>query len=118
MGFGWARLSGFVEVDGLACYLTSVNDSRNVHTIKLLIDVEYDPEAPVWVAVNDRLGLATEATTMEVLTYKLQEMIPELVEMNHLDVSHPVPFVLVSHCPEVGRTLTESPSLGFRHLFE
>lgn len=84
-----------------ACHLTSAKDARNVHAMELLIDVEYDPEARMWVAVNDRLGLATEATTMEVLTYKLQEMIPELVEMNHLDVPHPVPFVLVSRCPAI-----------------
>jgi hypothetical protein len=50
--------------------------------MELIVQVEYDNEARVWVAQNDALGLATEADTMEVLTYKLQEMIPELVELN------------------------------------
>jgi hypothetical protein len=54
--------------------------------MELIVSVEYDDEARVWFAQNDTLGLATEADTMEVLTYKLQEMIPELVELNRIDV--------------------------------
>jgi predicted RNase H-like HicB family nuclease len=69
--------------------------------MELIVTVEYDEEARVWVAQNDVLGLATEADTMEVLTYKLQEMIPELVELNNITVPRPVAFTLVSHRPAV-----------------
>ena len=69
--------------------------------MELIINVEYDEEARVWVAQNDVLGLATEAGTMEVLTYQLQEMIPEFVELNNIDVPRPVAFTLVSRRPAV-----------------
>jgi hypothetical protein len=64
--------------------------------MELIVQVEYDEEARVWIAQNDVLGLATEADTMEVLTYKLQEMIPELVDLNRIDVPRPVSFSLMS----------------------
>lgn len=69
--------------------------------MELIVSVEYDDEARVWVAHNDELGLATEADTMEVLTYKLQEMIPELVELNGLQVPRPVAFTLLVRRPAV-----------------
>ena len=62
----------------------------------LVIEAQYDEEARVWVAVNEELGLATEAETLDVLTYKLQEMVPELATLNNLEVSRPVSFTLRS----------------------
>jgi hypothetical protein len=69
--------------------------------MELIVQVDYDEEARVWVAHNDELGLATEADTMEVLTYKLQEMIPELVELNNINVPRPIAFTLVSRRPAI-----------------
>ena len=69
--------------------------------MELTVQVEYDEEARVWIAQNDVLGLATEADTLEVLTYKLQEMIPELVELNEIDVPRPVAFTLVLRRPAI-----------------
>ncbi len=63
---------------------------------ELVIEAQYDEEARVWVAVNDELGLAIEAETLDVLTYKLQQMVPELATLNHLDISRPVTFTLRS----------------------
>ena len=62
----------------------------------LVINASYDEEAQVWVASNDEFGLATEAATIDVLEYKLQEMIPELAELNGVDLPHPIRFTLVS----------------------
>ncbi len=62
----------------------------------LVINASYDEEAQVWVASNDELGLATEAATIDLLEYKLQEMIPELAELNGLDLPRPIRFTLVS----------------------
>jgi hypothetical protein len=63
---------------------------------KLVIEARYDEEARVWVAVNQELWLATEAEAVDVLTYKLQEMVPELATLNNLEVSRPVRFTLRS----------------------
>jgi len=62
----------------------------------LQITAEYDDEAHVWVAIEDRIGLATEAESLDVLGYKLQEMIPELAELNHWSGPKPITFTLVS----------------------
>ena len=49
----------------------------------LLVRVDWDPEAKVWVADSDDVpGLATEAQTVEDLMAKLENMIPELLELN------------------------------------
>lgn len=43
----------------------------------------WDKDVEVWVATSEDVpGLATEASTIEVLTQKLREMIPELLELN------------------------------------
>lgn len=60
------------------------------------INAFYDEDARMWVAENDEIGLATEAESVEVLTYKLKEMIPELVELNNIEVPHPVEFSLIT----------------------
>lgn len=50
---------------------------------QLLIHAEWDDEAKVWVATSDDVpGLITEAETVERLEAKLQDMIPELLELN------------------------------------
>lgn len=47
------------------------------------VQADWDPEADVWVATSkDVPGLATEASTLELLTRKLRKMIPELLLAN------------------------------------
>jgi Domain of unknown function (DUF1902) len=49
------------------------------------VEAFWDSEAAVWVATSETiLGLVTEADTIEALTEKLHNMIPELVELNQL----------------------------------
>ena len=49
------------------------------------IDAFWDQEAQVWVAQSEDVpGLVTEASTIEVLTDKLKQMIPELLLVNHI----------------------------------
>ncbi len=62
----------------------------------LQITAEYDDEAHVRVAVEDRIGLPTEAETLDVLGYELQERIPELAELNHWSGPKPITFTLMS----------------------
>jgi predicted RNase H-like HicB family nuclease len=49
----------------------------------IIVHAEWDEEAGVWVATSDDVpGLITEAETVERLERKLQNMIPELLELN------------------------------------
>ena len=64
------------------------------------VHADWDPEADVWVATSDDVpGLATEASTIEILTEKLRMMIPELLKANQLvssDEAQAVSFELRS----------------------
>lgn len=43
----------------------------------------WDAESGVWVASSDDVpGLVTEAESLEALEFKLQTMVPELLEIN------------------------------------
>lgn len=71
------------------------------------IHADWDPEAGVWVATSDDVpGLATEASTIDVLMDKLRTMIPELLEANQLlpsGQSEGIAFELTSHRQETVR---------------
>ena len=65
---------------------TSVSESRLdlVYTRAMqtfTVRAFWDDDAEVWVADSSQVpGLCTEATTLELLSQKLQVMIPELLE--------------------------------------
>ncbi|MBW4557783.1 MAG: DUF1902 domain-containing protein [Trichormus sp. ATA11-4-KO1] len=65
----------------------------------------WDSEAEVWVATSEDLpGLVTEAFTMESLTNKLREMIPEIMILNRVvppDYVGSIRFDLTSHRQEL-----------------
>jgi hypothetical protein len=69
------------------------------------IEAFWDSEALVWVAQsNDVPGLVTEADTIEALTTKLREMIPELLLLNNIvaaEYAGNITFELVSHRQEL-----------------
>lgn len=48
------------------------------------VQVAHDPEAGVYVAVCDELGLVTEAATKEALTDAAMALVPELIQENNL----------------------------------
>lgn len=61
------------------------------------VRAEWDQEAEVWVATSDDVpGLATEAETLELLSAKLNRMIPELLEANGVTPSEDVAFELLA----------------------
>ncbi len=52
--------------------------------MKLTVQAIWDAEAQVWVATSKNVpGLATEADTIEALTAKLRNIIPELLILNN-----------------------------------
>ena len=53
--------------------------------MKIIIRAIWDAKAKVWVAESQNVpGLATEAATIEALTAKLRDIIPELLILNNL----------------------------------
>ena len=65
----------------------------------------WDADAAVWVATSeDVLGLATEADTIEALSQKLRDMIPDLLLSNHVisaDYAGAIAIQLTSHRHEL-----------------
>ncbi|MEH2184332.1 DUF1902 domain-containing protein [Nostoc sp.] len=53
--------------------------------ITFKVQAFWDKDAEVWVATSEDVpGLATEASSMEILTQKLRVMIPELIVLNEI----------------------------------
>ena len=51
----------------------------------LKVHAFWDTDAEVWVATSENVpGLVTEASTIESLTQKLREIIPELLVLNRI----------------------------------
>lgn len=73
-------------------------------TLVYHVHADWDPEADVWVATSEDVpGLATEAPTIEDLTDKLRDLIPELLEANQMLPGEPagtLSFELTSHRSE------------------
>ncbi len=73
------------------------------------IEAFWDQEALVWVAESeDVLGLVTEASSIESLTEKLKQIIPELLLSNQLvppDYTGAIAFELTSHSSLDGRVV-------------
>ncbi|OUL24972.1 hypothetical protein BV378_17150 [Nostoc sp. RF31YmG] len=73
--------------------------------ITFKVEAFWDSDAQVWVASsNDVPGLVTEASTIEVLTQKVREIIPELIVLNNIVPSGyigSITFELISHRQEL-----------------
>lgn len=69
------------------------------------IEAFWDSEALVWVATSEDVpGLVTEASTVEALTQKLREIIPELIVLNQVvppGYVGSITFELTSHRQEL-----------------
>ncbi|BAY79610.1 hypothetical protein NIES25_60950 (plasmid) [Nostoc linckia NIES-25] len=69
------------------------------------VEAFWDKDAEVWVAISsDVPGLATEASSIEILTEKLRVMIPELIVLNGIirsDYVGSITFELISHRQEL-----------------
>ncbi|PSB27785.1 DUF1902 domain-containing protein [Stenomitos frigidus] len=69
------------------------------------VDAVWDNDASVWVATSDDVpGLATEADTIEALSRKLRDLIPDLLVLNHViaaDYAGAIAVQLTSHRQEL-----------------
>lgn len=64
----------------------------------IIIRVDYDEDARVWVAQSDQIPLVTEADTFELLYRKMPDLIQDILgDNNDPHVGQDVPFELVTH---------------------
>ena len=65
------------------------------------VEAFWDTEAAVWVATSENVpGLATEAETIEALSQKLRDLIPDLLLLNQVisaDYAGPIAVQITSH---------------------
>lgn len=55
------------------------------------VRAEWDDEAGVWIATSEDVpGLCVEASTFDELVAVATELTPELLELNHVEISGPV----------------------------
>ena len=61
------------------------------------VRADWDEEAKVWIATSDDLpGLVTEADSLDLLSEKLEVLVPELLEANGLLDDGEVPYELLA----------------------
>lgn len=73
--------------------------------INCKIEAFWDESAQVWVATsNDVSGLVTEAESMELLTNKIRQLIPELLILNGVinpNDNNEIQWELITHRQEL-----------------
>lgn len=52
-----------------------------------------DPEADVWIAVNDYIPLTLESESLDLLMKKVKAALPELLELNNLPKPNYIYFI-------------------------
>ena len=79
-------------------YANPPNPQKEIEMPKIFfIRADWDEEASVWVATSDDVpGLVAEADTIELLSAKLEYLIPELLDANGYPDGHDVPFELLA----------------------
>ncbi len=50
--------------------------------MNLKVNIHWDEQAEVWVAIGDELGIALESGSYDALLEKLKVTIPEMIELN------------------------------------
>lgn len=64
------------------------------------VAVIYDNEENLWVAQCDSLGIVTEAKTFELLTQRVQGLVPDMIEANQIELGRRKPFLNFNHLEE------------------
>lgn len=52
------------------------------------IDIKWDENANVWIAINDELGITLEDASYDKLIDRLKIAIPEMCKLNNINVSY------------------------------
>ena len=65
--------------------------------MEYIIRLIWDEESGVWIATNDEIPVALEADSVDVLIERVRRAIPELIEMNHLQMPKSLYFLAEKH---------------------
>ena len=57
------------------------------------IQLSWDDEAEVWLAINDEIPLALESDSLDKLIERVKFAAPEIIEMNNLEWGNGLNFV-------------------------
>ncbi len=57
-----------------------------------IVNIMWDDEAKVWIAICDGLGIALESESYDKLIQRVINAAPEMAELNHADCSELVFF--------------------------
>ena len=61
------------------------------------IQLSWDDEAEVWLAINDEIPLALESDSLDKLIERVKIVAPEIIEMNNLEWRNGLNFVYSWH---------------------
>lgn len=75
-------------------------DRASVRTLTFNVSVIFDNEENLWVAECDALGIVTEAKSFEDLTKQVQELVPDMIEANQIQLGGRKPYLNFSHLEE------------------
>lgn len=54
----------------------------------MTIDIKWDENANVWIAINNDLGITLEDASYDKLIDRLKITIPEMCELNNINISY------------------------------
>lgn len=66
--------------------------------MEYVINLFWDKEAYVWVAINDVIPLALEADDIEILLKRVKLAVPELISMNKKVIQKPITLSFIYKC--------------------
>ena len=59
----------------------------------IIINMKWDSESSVWVAVNDEIGLVLESGSYDALVERVRYAAPEIMELNNIAGCNEIKFV-------------------------
>ncbi len=60
--------------------------------MRISVQVSWDSETKVWIAINDDIGLSLESDSYDTLLEHVRMAVPELIELNHLPKCSSISF--------------------------
>ena len=72
---------------GKECHIKKGLDITGGIVMDIKINITWDDEASVYIAVCDEIGLALESESYDKLIERVINAVPELIELNKIDCS-------------------------------
>lgn len=66
--------------------------------MEYVINLFWDKEAYVWVAISDVIPLALESNSIEILMERVKLAVPELLSQNKLAIHKPITLSFIIKC--------------------